>query len=87
MIYAHVIDGIVVAYPYTKWHLQHDNPHTTFPSAPTDAQLAEFNVFRVKRTPKPELDETYECVETVPIQIDGEWVQQWAYDKWPDVQS
>ncbi|CAH1657239.1 conserved hypothetical protein [Hyphomicrobiales bacterium] len=45
--------GEVVAYPYTDWHLRHDNPDTSFPSAMDDTVRADFGVYPVAPTPVP----------------------------------
>lgn len=62
---------------YTIGQLRRDNPQTSFPrDIPADV-LAEFNVYKVKQTPAPEIDsKTHRHTQTVQL-VDGEWTQVW----------
>jgi hypothetical protein len=69
----------VEKYPYTLGDLRKDNSNTSFPKNPTEEQLAEFNVFRVERTPEPSFNEaTQRCQEINPVLQGGKWVQAWS---------
>ena len=46
----------VVTYPYNIGLLRRDNPSVSFPAVPTNAQLAEWNVYPVTPTPQPSYD-------------------------------
>ncbi len=62
---------------YSIGQLRKDNPQTSFPKNPTDALLAEWNVFPVVPTSRPDTDDTKDVVEGTPINQDGKWVQVW----------
>lgn len=65
-------------YPYSVSQLMRDNPQTSFPRNPSDALLAEYNVYPVKPTELPEFDPmTQRIEEGTPVLQDGEWVQVW----------
>lgn len=49
-MYVKAKNQIVEQFPYSFAQLQADNPQTSFPSSPTDAMLASFDVFPVVNT-------------------------------------
>ena len=49
-MYVKAKNQIVEQFPYSFAQLQADNPQTSFPSNPTDAMLASFDVFPVVST-------------------------------------
>jgi hypothetical protein len=49
-MYVKAKNQIVDQFPYSFAQLQADNPQTSFPSKPTDAMLASFDVFPVVST-------------------------------------
>ncbi len=55
-MYAKVINGQVVKYPYLLEDLYNDNPNTSFPANLTDDILDRFNFVRVVVTGSPEID-------------------------------
>ena len=63
---------------YTIGQLRRDNPQTSFPKdIPTD-MLAAYDVYPVKRVPALSYNELTQLIRVVgPVQIDGEWAQQW----------
>jgi hypothetical protein len=66
-------------YPYSVTQLKRDNPQTSFPKDMTDAVLASWGVYPVQPTPQPQFDPiTQRVVELPPIEVDDQWVQQWA---------
>ena len=64
-------------YPYSIGQLRKDNPQTSFPRNPSDALLAEWNVYPVTRTPRPTTDHTQNVAEVTPTLTDGVWTQTW----------
>jgi len=69
----------VKTYPYSIEALRRDNPNTSFPASPTDATLAEWNVFPVVYKPGPDYNPaTHNRTEGNPTLIDGEWVMTWV---------
>ena len=71
--------GTVQKYPYNAVDLRLDNPDTSFPAAPTDDLLAEWNVFPVTATAPPSYDPpTQKLVEELPVNVGGAWTQVWA---------
>lgn len=70
----------VVTYPYSVGLLRRDNPNVSFPASPTNAQLAEWNVYPVVETPAPDYDVlTSSVAESMasPAFTNGEWVRVW----------
>lgn len=69
----------VVAYPYNIGMLRRDNPNVSFPANPTNAQLAEWNVYPVTPTPQPSYDLIDEILtEATPEFNSGTWAQAWT---------
>jgi hypothetical protein len=69
----------VITYPYNIGMLRRDNPSTSFPANPTDAQLAEWDMFLVIPTvPGPVDPLSQDLNEGTPV-LDGEsgWRQVW----------
>lgn len=71
-------DGSVV-YPYTLNRLRKDNPNTSFPSQPSDALLAEYDVYPVSIADAPPYDrDTERLVQAEPTLVGGRWVRGWT---------
>ena len=77
-MYALINNGSVEKYPYSFSHLMGDNPQTSFPVNPSDETLAEWGVFKVAATPRPEVDHTFNVTEADPEFKDGNWFQVWV---------
>lgn len=72
-----VIDGHTT-WRYSLSQLRADEPSRSFSISPSDAELAEYGVFRVQAQPQPEHDPaTHRVTEVVPALVDGSWQQQW----------
>lgn len=72
-----VIDS-QATWPYSLSQLRADEPSRSFSISPSDAELAEYGVFRVQAQPQPEYDPaTHRVAEVVPALVDGSWQQQW----------
>lgn len=93
-------NAIIEKYPYSIGDLRRDNSQTSFPAKPTDALLAEYNVFPVERTDIPVVDYKQAVTEVDPQLVNGVWVQTWAVtdraaeeiaqieaDQWANVRS
>lgn len=86
-MYAKLNNGVIEKYPYSYSQLQADNPGTSFPADPTDALLAEWDVYPVVPTPQPNYDPLIQSIQEVnPVQKDGVWVQTWNVQNLPDDQ-
>lgn len=81
-MYAKVVNGQLVKYPYHPLELLTDNPNTSFPSGPySDAFLAEWNVLPVVATAPPTYDPLQQKPkEQSPMLVDGQWTQQWTLE-------
>jgi hypothetical protein len=65
-------------WPYSLGQLRADEPSRSFSSSPSDAELAEYNVFPVQPTAQPSYDPTVQRVEEITPTQDGDtWCQQW----------
>ena len=83
-MFVKVNNGSVEKYPYTIGQLRQDNPNTSFPRRLTDETLAEYGLYRVDSTARPEIDDkTQRCNQkSQPELVDGKWVLGWdVYDK------
>lgn len=69
----------VVTYPYNVGLLRRDNPNVSFPASPTNAQLAEWNVFPVLAQPQSSFDPIAENISESEPTFDGTaWSQVWS---------
>lgn len=79
-MYAKIINGEVVKFPYSIHELRAENPHTSFANnIEVDfATLAAFNVFRVFDTAEPEFNPlTERVVKGAVVLVDGRWEESW----------
>ena len=76
-MYIKIKNNEIEKYPYYISNLANDNPTVSFPSIMSDELLAEYNVFPVKQTTRPDITYKQNLVEGTPIYLDGEWVQVW----------
>jgi hypothetical protein len=69
----------VETFPYSIGDLRRDNPNTSFPRNPSDAVLADWNVFPVVEQSPPEYNPANQNLNQLnPTLVDGEWLQTWA---------
>jgi hypothetical protein len=65
-------------FPYSIGDLRRDNPNTSFPRNPSDALLADWNVFPVIEQSPPEYNPSNQNLNQLnPTLVDGEWLQTW----------
>lgn len=62
---------------YTIGQLRKDNNQTSFPSNIPDSLLAEYGVFKVEPTARPEVGFDKNVSEGQPELVDGVWKQTW----------
>ena len=68
----------VEIFPYSIGDLRRDNPNTSFPRNPSDAVLADWNVFPVVEQSPPEYNPANQNLNQLnPTLADGEWLQTW----------
>lgn len=78
-MYVKVNNQNVEKYPYTIGDLRKDFPRISFPRSINEFILAEFNVFPVQQTSKPNFDEMTQNVEEAsPTYTNGAWTQTWV---------
>lgn len=70
---------------YSIGQLRRDNPKTSFPKKPTDALLAEWDVFPFSRPEQPVVDRlTANVVDgSFEQNADGNWVLPWVVEQKP----
>jgi hypothetical protein len=69
----------VEIFPYSIGDLRRDNPNTSFPRNPSDAVLADWNVFPVVEQLPPEYNPVNQNLNQLnPTLVDGQWLQTWA---------
>jgi len=69
--------------PYSLSQLKRDNPNVSFPTEPRLDTLAEYGVFPVRPTERPEDTDTQRAVEAKPELVDGLWTQAWRMEDIP----
>lgn len=81
--------GAVSRYPYSYQRLKLDHPRVSLPITPDPELLANFSVFPVQETSKPEPGWMQRVEEAIPLFLDGQWVQQWNVTDMPveDIQT
>jgi len=68
----------VETFPYSIGALRRDNPNTSFPRNPSDAVLADWNVFPVAEQSPPEYNPANQNRSQLnPTLTAGEWLQTW----------
>ena len=79
MLYAQLVDGVVVSYPVTQTDLRRQNPDVSFPAAKLSTDLmASFGYTVVRYAPQPSFDvATQRVVEGTPAQEGDIWNQTW----------
>jgi hypothetical protein len=76
MLLVKTSNGVVEQYPYTISDLYHDNPHTSFPKTVSKDALANYSVYEVTPTTRPEYNHLVQSVvcNSEPHVESGEWV-------------
>lgn len=77
MLMVKVKNGTVDRYPYTLADLRADYPQTSFPADLSQADLSDFDVYKVTPTAKPEADYTQVVEEIEPMKVGENWAQVW----------
>lgn len=82
-MYAKIIDGVVVQFPYQKLDLRREYPNVSFPKFITDEILREHNVLRVERGEIPPHDErTHRLIDgDTPVLENGVWTLPWKLEE------
>lgn len=78
-MYAKVIDGAVVQYPYTEADLRAEYPNTSFPPITPDV-LAQFGAVIVVMTGSPEADHTKNVRQGTPELANNRWQTTWVVE-------
>jgi hypothetical protein len=79
-MFALIQDGAVKQYPYNFAQLKAANTNVSFPSAVSDATMAEYGAMRVFNATQPVLTDTQVLEEDTPVfsNEDQRWTQVWA---------
>jgi len=77
-MYVKLNKGAVHRFPYTIQDLRQENSNTSFPVVLSDEMLANFGVFPVFESDKPDTDRfSYAVKRPLPEMVNGEWVVLW----------
>jgi hypothetical protein len=78
-MFALIENGAVKRYPYNFAQLKAANTNVSFPSAVSDATMAEYGAMRVFNATQPELTDTQVLEEDPPVfsNEDQRWTQVW----------
>lgn len=84
-MYIKIKNDLIEKYPYSLDEFFIENSNTSFPENIPENTLAEFGIFKVELTLKPQTDYTQNVVEEMPEYINGIWKQKWSVvDKTPE---
>jgi hypothetical protein len=74
-MYALIINGIAVRYPYAPDNLRIDNPQVSFPAVIPDQVQADYGMVPVVVQAQPDYDPRTQRVESanLPVLVDGVW--------------
>jgi hypothetical protein len=77
--YLKLTNGVPETYSIGK--LRRDNPNVSFPKQPSDALLADWDVYPYTVVPKPTYDPLVQQCRATPIeQVSGAWLQSWTVE-------
>jgi len=77
-MYAQVIGGVVIQYPFSLAQLTMIYPQVSFPTNPSDAFLVDYDVYPVAPVAAPPIDPiTQSVAEVLPTFVVGVWTQTW----------
>lgn len=79
-MYVKVTSGSVDTYPYTIGQLRRDNPQVSFPKQVSTDILADFGVYEVTKTEKPDFNERTETLteQSTPTGSGSSWSIGWV---------
>lgn len=79
-MYVKVTNGSVDTYPYTIGQLRRDNPQVSFPKQIPSDMLADFGVYEVTESDKPDFNERTETLteQTTPTGSGSSWTIGWT---------
>lgn len=84
-MYAKVIAGELIKYPYSMAELRADNPNVSFSNEPNAESLEAFDVVIVKQLPPGEFDPlTQQLTPATPIFDGDEWTCGWDISPRPE---
>ena len=77
-MWAKVLDGVVVDYPYGFAELRRDNPNTSFPAEMSQEALSLWGIVSVEPRNPPDHDHlTQDCIRVMPTLENGSWIEAW----------
>ena len=75
MYYIKLISGIPTRYSIAE--LRKDNSNVSFPAHVSNELLAEYGVYPLISRPQCQFDAATEDISSVPVFIEGHWVESW----------
>lgn len=73
---------------YSLGQLRRDNPNVSFPETPTDALLAEWNVYPYTRPTPPDFEKfAHRLTDGSFVEVNGAWLLTWAVAQLPQDQA
>jgi hypothetical protein len=86
-MYVKVLNGNPVSFPYELSQLKNDNSSTSFPAVIPASVLANYNVFEVALTARPDIDSRTHKVTQEVAEVNGVWTQEWIIQRLPTEQA
>lgn len=86
-MYVKVLNGNPVSFPYELSQLKNDNSSTSFPAVIPASVLADYNVFEVALTARPDTDSRTHKVTQEVAEVNGVWTQEWIIQRLPTEQA
>ena len=79
-MYAKVVDGSLVKFPYSLAEIKADNPGVSFRKELTDAIMGPLCVVRVWPDEMPDVDRRQfdRTLSDTPEFVDGKWILRWV---------
>ena len=80
-MFAKVIDGEVLLYPYTDKDIRKEYPNTSFPVIMSDELMEEFGAVKVELQPRPSIDDRTQYLRSGPLEyVNNVWTQGWIIE-------
>lgn len=76
-MYIKVNNGVIDKYPYSLGELYQEHNQTSFPSIVADELLAQYGIYKVEPTDRPEVGFDKSVIEGQPELVGGVWKQKW----------
>ena len=86
-MYVKITDGQIEKFPYSINDLRNENKETSFPKNPSASILAEWGVYAVKISERPQISANEKAEQnSIPFFENDEWILGWTVNEKPQEQ-